>query len=268
MSIGASVAPADLVGGRWIELAGGDGPLVESRDPSRPSEVVWSGRGRIAHVDAAISAARRALPAWSGMGLERRAEVLRRYRSLCEASVDEMALLISRETGKALWDARQEAAGLAAKVDITLDSTPGSGPLSRVSGFETSLDQGIRGIKERQVQRPWKSGQGAGAQRVADDDLAAIRAAQQVDVGAEHRGGGTVALDHDAAGGAARDGLEADRSCAREGIDDDGALAVPTQEGEQRLPDAVGHGPGDAVVRGRIDLAGTELPRDDAHGKD
>ncbi len=49
-----------------------------------------------------------------------------------------MARLIAQETGKTLWDARAEADLLAAKVDITLDTSEHSG-LRRVGAFEFPL---------------------------------------------------------------------------------------------------------------------------------
>jgi succinylglutamic semialdehyde dehydrogenase len=86
----------------------------------------------------AVAAARKALPEWSRWPRERRFAVLRRFKSLCETRLDAIAALISDETGKVMWDARTEAAALAAKVDITLDESPAAA-LARVTGFETPL---------------------------------------------------------------------------------------------------------------------------------
>jgi succinylglutamic semialdehyde dehydrogenase len=72
-------------------------------------------------VDAAVARARAAFPAWRDAGLEARAAVIRRFRDLARARAEEFALLVAREIGKALWDARAEAALLPAKVDATLD---------------------------------------------------------------------------------------------------------------------------------------------------
>lgn len=130
--------PADLVGGSWraLEVAGGG---IESRNPARSDEILWRGQPSEAHVDAAVAAARAALPEWSGWPVERRAAVLRRYQQVCAARLDAITALIRDEVGKPTWDARAEASLLAAKVDITLDSTPPYGPLARVSGYEVDL---------------------------------------------------------------------------------------------------------------------------------
>jgi succinylglutamic semialdehyde dehydrogenase len=71
-------------------------------------------------VDAAVARARAAFPAWRDAGPDARADVLVRFRDLARARAEEIARLVAREVGKALWDARSEAALLPAKVDATL----------------------------------------------------------------------------------------------------------------------------------------------------
>jgi len=97
------------------------GEILESRSPADPSDVI--GAFAIADasaVDVAVARARRAFPAWRDAGLEARAGVLRRFAAGVKARQDELARLIAREVGKALWDARAEAALVPAKVDVTL----------------------------------------------------------------------------------------------------------------------------------------------------
>lgn len=131
--------PSDLIGGEWVTLAGtNQGAVVESRNPARPDAVVWSGRSDPAHVDAAVRAARAALPAWARWGREKRFAVLRRFAELTKLKAPAMAELICDETGKVMWEARGEASALASKVDITLDMSP-IGGLRRVDGFEFEM---------------------------------------------------------------------------------------------------------------------------------
>src|SRR5262245_30634817 len=111
-------APSDLIGGRWVAL---EGSGIASRNPARPTEVIWSGSSVGSHVDRAVAAAREAFPVWSGWPQERRFAVLRRYQQVCKARQNAISDLICDETGKVMWDAAGEAALLAAKVDITLD---------------------------------------------------------------------------------------------------------------------------------------------------
>jgi succinylglutamic semialdehyde dehydrogenase len=95
---------------------------LESRSPADPDDRI--GRFAVAgesEIDAAVARARAAQPAWRDAGLEARAKVLRRFAELGRARADELARLIAREVGKALWDARAEAQLLAPKIEVTLD---------------------------------------------------------------------------------------------------------------------------------------------------
>jgi succinylglutamic semialdehyde dehydrogenase len=71
-------------------------------------------------VDAAVAGARAAFPAWRDAGADARAAVLRRFAALAGERREELARLVAREVGKALWDARGEAGLLAPKVEATL----------------------------------------------------------------------------------------------------------------------------------------------------
>jgi len=97
--------------------------LLRSTSPADPDDEI--GLFEIADttaVDAAVARARRAFPAWRDAGFAARAEILRRFRDAATATRDELAELIAREMGKALWDANGEAALVAAKIDATLDA--------------------------------------------------------------------------------------------------------------------------------------------------
>lgn len=135
--------PSDLIAGEWVKLGGvassvGGKGTVTSRNPAFPDKVVWQGAARGEHVDAAVSAARRALPEWSRWGRDNRFRVLKRFAELCKARTNAIADLICDETGKAMWEAKGEAVALASKVDITLDSSA-IGALRRVEGFEFEM---------------------------------------------------------------------------------------------------------------------------------
>lgn len=93
-----------------------------SVSPADPHDEV--GRFRIGDagaVDAAVSRARDAFPAWRDAGLEARAKLLLRFAALARAHEEELARLVAREVGKALWDARAEARLVATKVEATLE---------------------------------------------------------------------------------------------------------------------------------------------------
>jgi succinylglutamic semialdehyde dehydrogenase len=92
-----------------------------SVSPADPADEI--GRFPLAgasEIDAAVSRARGAFPAWRDTGFEARTRVLRRFAELAREGTEELARLIAREVGKALWVARGEAQLLATKVDVTL----------------------------------------------------------------------------------------------------------------------------------------------------
>jgi len=95
--------------------------VIRSVSPADPSDEV----GRFAvwepvALEEAVTRAREAFPAWRDAGFEARAAVLRRFAALANERAEDLAQLIAREVGKALWDARSEASLLGPKVDATL----------------------------------------------------------------------------------------------------------------------------------------------------
>lgn len=135
-------APSNFIGGEAITLPG---DYLVSTNPAHPSEVLWAGTPTPEAVGAAIHAARDAQGEWWAIGEAKRIEALRAYQEIVKSRVDEIASLISAETGKALWDAKQEAGILAGKVDITLDETPGLG-FSRTRGYELNVSDTRKGV--------------------------------------------------------------------------------------------------------------------------
>jgi len=130
-----AIAPRNLVAGQWLPIPG---DTIVARNPARPAEVLWSGTPDPAHLDLAVAAARSAAPRWAALPFERRAACLRRFADLARAREADIAALIRDEVGKPAWDARQEAALLPAKVDITLDAAPAGG-LARVTPFDLPI---------------------------------------------------------------------------------------------------------------------------------
>jgi len=135
--------PCDLIGGRAIPIQGEE---VASHNPARPGERIWSGTPRVDHIDQAISAARDAQSAWARTAPADRAAALRAYQGLVKERAEEIAALIRDEVGKPMWEAKQEAGALAAKVDVCLDDSLANSGLSRVTEYEVSLTDTRRGV--------------------------------------------------------------------------------------------------------------------------
>ena len=96
-----------------------------STEPATGAEL-WA--GDIGDAAAEVAAARAAWPAWAAHSISYRIEALRRFANEVRAREPDFADLISRETGKPLWEARTEVAAVINKVEISanayLERTP------------------------------------------------------------------------------------------------------------------------------------------------
>ena len=107
---------------------------IISCEPATGAEL-W--RGKVGDVDETVLRARRAWPQWAALPLAQRIELMRRFANEVRKEQDAFAELISKETGKPLWEARGEVESVVAKVEISaraaatasgLASTVGSAP--------------------------------------------------------------------------------------------------------------------------------------------
>jgi len=69
-----------------------------------------------------FAAARAAQPAWAARPLEERIEVLRRFRATAAYRADDLAAIMTSETGKPISQARNELASLLPRIDFFLDN--------------------------------------------------------------------------------------------------------------------------------------------------
>ncbi|MFC2952964.1 succinylglutamate-semialdehyde dehydrogenase [Marinicaulis aureus] len=106
-----------LINGVWRDGAGAE---FSSSDPST-GETIWTGAAATKNdVSAAVSAARGAFEKWALTPLAERIAIMERYRDLIKRDAEELARLISRETGKPFWETKTEAATVSGKVDISI----------------------------------------------------------------------------------------------------------------------------------------------------
>lgn len=90
---------------------------IVSFEPATGAEL-W--RGKVDNVDAAVDRARRAWPAWAAQPLTTRMELVRRFANEVRKTSDKLAELISKETGKPLWESRNEVEAVINKVEISI----------------------------------------------------------------------------------------------------------------------------------------------------
>lgn len=95
------------IDGRW--LAAADRPSLENRNPARIAEVLGHyPRGTASDVNAAVAAARKAFGPWRRTSRIKRGDLFGKLAGLIEQHADELAAVMSRESGKIIDEARAE----------------------------------------------------------------------------------------------------------------------------------------------------------------
>jgi succinylglutamic semialdehyde dehydrogenase len=101
------------INGLWVDSGS---HTFTSSNPAT-GETLWKGHASGAkEITEAVSAAKAAFPAWSAKSYDERYAIVDKFKSLIEGRKDELAALISQETGKVLWDAKSEVAAVIAKL--------------------------------------------------------------------------------------------------------------------------------------------------------
>jgi alpha-ketoglutaric semialdehyde dehydrogenase len=93
------------------ERSAASGETFEKLAPATGEAISLVARSGAADVDAAVSAAVEAQPAWAARTVEERGRILRRIAQLLERDRDAVAAVVSAETGKSPKDARGETDG-------------------------------------------------------------------------------------------------------------------------------------------------------------
>jgi succinylglutamic semialdehyde dehydrogenase len=106
-----------FIGGQWRR---GQGEQFSSHNPAN-GDKVWEGHAANADdVAEAMAEARLAFPAWSRRPVEERTAIARAYAKEIEKRAEDIAITISREMGKALWDAKGEVQAMIGKIELSI----------------------------------------------------------------------------------------------------------------------------------------------------
>jgi succinate-semialdehyde dehydrogenase/glutarate-semialdehyde dehydrogenase len=106
--VGIDVPTGLLIGGQWT--GGRGGGTLTVIDPATEDALAEVADGTVEDALDAVGAAHDALAGWAATAPRQRAECLRRAFELMTANAESLARLMSAENGKALRDARAEAA--------------------------------------------------------------------------------------------------------------------------------------------------------------
>ncbi len=104
-----------LIDGEWV--AADDNATLEVNDPATGEMLARVPRMGGAETARAIDAAHRALPAWRARTAKERAAILKRWFELITVHTEELALIMTREQGKPLVEARGEIGYAASFVE-------------------------------------------------------------------------------------------------------------------------------------------------------
>lgn len=110
----------DYINGAWLKT-NSSAVSWEGVSPADLSDRLMQVHSDVANVSKSCAAAKEAFKSWKKTSVEQRKELLFKLKKVYLSRAEEMALAISRETGKPLWEGKAEAAALAAKIDVTLE---------------------------------------------------------------------------------------------------------------------------------------------------
>src|SRR3954465_12658695 len=106
---------SNYVGGRWTESASSD--LLDVTNPATDEVIARVPLSTPAELDAAVAAARAALPAWRAVAVPERARRLFALREKLVARREDLARSVTLEMGKTLPDARAEVGRMIEMVE-------------------------------------------------------------------------------------------------------------------------------------------------------
>lgn len=94
-----------LIDGRWLSTS----ETLDNRNPANLSELIGqTARGTAQDAAHAVEAARRAFPGWQRTSRIKRGELFDRLAALIQRDLDKLAVVLARESGKILDEARAE----------------------------------------------------------------------------------------------------------------------------------------------------------------
>jgi malonate-semialdehyde dehydrogenase (acetylating)/methylmalonate-semialdehyde dehydrogenase len=105
----------NYIGGRWTSSSSGE--LLDVVNPATGDVLAQVPLSTSAELDAAVAAAREALPAWRAVAVPERARKLFVLREKLDARREELAALVTAEMGKTLPDARAEVGRMIEMVE-------------------------------------------------------------------------------------------------------------------------------------------------------
>ncbi len=106
------------INGEWVDT---DADFVSSNPFD--NKLLWKiSKASKKEVDQAMDSAKKAFEPWSQLTAEERKAYLIHFTQILERRQDELALIISQENGKPLWESKTEVGAMLRKVQISIDA--------------------------------------------------------------------------------------------------------------------------------------------------
>lgn len=107
---------ANYINNNWVE---GSGETFTSINPADNTQI-WEGKAADeSEVNAAVAAARAATQPWAETPVKTRIGYLENYYDILKNHADQLAEIISQETGKPLWESKTEVQSMIGKIPIS-----------------------------------------------------------------------------------------------------------------------------------------------------
>ncbi len=135
-----------FIGGSFRDSRAEDVPVDPVFDPATGETIALLPYSSNEEIGEAVGAAKEAFPDWSNTPVPDRAQVMFRFKNLLEEHFDELSMLVVRENGKTLPEAKGEVRRAIEVVDLAC------GAPTLLMG--TNLDQIAEGIDEELVRFP------------------------------------------------------------------------------------------------------------------
>ena len=133
----------DYIDGEFVKGVQADGSW-KIFSPADSKDLVSELSYTHSHVDESCLSAKNAFKEWAHTPQNKRFELLNNLKNLYLTHAEKLAQIISRETGKPLWEALNEAKIMASKVSITIDHSMKLVAETRVEEALPSVDGYIR----------------------------------------------------------------------------------------------------------------------------
>lgn len=133
----------DYIDGEFVKGVPSDGSW-KIYSPADKKDFISEMSFTYSHVEAACKAAKKAYREWAHTPKEKRFEILNKLKNIYLANTEKLGQVISRETGKPLWEGLNEAGAMASKIAITIDHSMKLVAESKVENALPGVDGYIR----------------------------------------------------------------------------------------------------------------------------